>query len=68
VKLVDGTTVYVQTSDGNVVTVRTDGGTTVSTTAKGKLSDVRAGQPITVQGAAGPDGTVTATAVTTGKK
>ena len=64
VKLVDGTTIYVQTPDGNVVTVKTDGRTTVSTAKKGKVSDVRAGQTVTVQGAAGADGTVTATSVT----
>jgi hypothetical protein len=68
VKLVDGTTIYVQTADGTVVTVKTDGKTTVSTAAKGKISDVRAGQSITVQGAAGSDGTVTATSVTATKK
>ncbi|MFF5290560.1 DUF5666 domain-containing protein [Paractinoplanes globisporus] len=64
VKLVDGTTIYVQTPDGNVVTVKTDGKTTVSSAKKGKLSDVKAGQSVTVQGAAGADGTVTATSVT----
>ncbi|MFI5896741.1 hypothetical protein ACIA5D_42245 [Actinoplanes sp. NPDC051513] len=64
VKLVDGTTIYVQTPDGNVVTVKTDGKTTVSTAKKGKVADVKAGQSITVQGATGSDGTVTATSVT----
>jgi len=64
VKLVDGATIYVQTPDGNVVTVKTDGKTTVSTAKKGKVADVKAGQSITVQGATGSDGTVTATSVT----
>jgi len=64
VKLVDGDTIYVQTADGNVVTVKTDSKTTVSTAKKGKVSDVKAGQSVTVQGAAGTDGTVTATSVT----
>jgi hypothetical protein len=67
VKLVDGATIYVQTSTGDVVTVKTDGKTTVSTAAKGKVSDVKAGQSVTVQGAADADGTVTATSVTTQK-
>ncbi|WP_240670347.1 hypothetical protein [Actinoplanes solisilvae] len=65
VKLVNGTTIYVETADGSVVTVKTDGGTTVATA--GKLADVKAGQSITVQGSAAADGTVTATAVTARK-
>jgi len=64
VKLVDGDTIYLQTADGNVVTVKTDGKTTVSTAKKGKVSDVKAGESVTVQGATGADGTVTATSVT----
>jgi hypothetical protein len=36
----------------------------VSTAKAGKVSDVQAGQSITVQGAAGSDGSVTATSVT----
>jgi hypothetical protein len=65
VKLVDGTTIYVQTADGEVVIVKTDAKTTVAAAKEGRLADVKAGQPVTVQGAAGPDGTVTATSVTT---
>ncbi|MEU4427831.1 hypothetical protein AB0F81_45015 [Actinoplanes sp. NPDC024001] len=65
VKLVNGRTIYVETEDGTVVTVKTSGDTTVSTATKGKLSDVKAGDSVTVQGAAAEDGTVTATAVTT---
>lgn len=68
VKLVNGTTIYVQTADGELVTVRTDGATTVATAEKGRLSDVKAGQPVTVRGTAGEDGTITATSVTTEKK
>jgi hypothetical protein len=64
VKLVDGRTIYVEKADGTVVTVRTDGATTVSTAAEGKLSDVRAGQAVTVEGATAEDGSVTATKVT----
>jgi hypothetical protein len=68
VKLVDGDTIYVQTAAGDVVTVKTSGSTTVQTATKGTVKDVKAGQSITVQGAAGTDGTVTATSVTAGKK
>jgi len=67
VKLVDGTTIYVETADGTVVTVRTSGDTAVQTATTGKLKDVKAGDTVSVQGAAGADGTVTATTVTKGK-
>jgi hypothetical protein len=67
VKLVDGTTIYVQTADGNVVTVNTSGKTAVSAASKSTLKSIKAGQKVTVQGAAGSDGTVTATSVTTQK-
>jgi hypothetical protein len=68
VKLVDGTTIYVQTAAGDVVTVKTDGKTSVATAQKIKITKVRAGQSITVRGATGADGTVTATSVTTQPK
>ena len=68
VKLVDGDTIYVQTAAGDVVTVKTSGSTTVQTATKGTLKDVKAGDSVTVAGAADADGTVTATSVTAGKK
>jgi hypothetical protein len=67
VKLVDGTTIYVQTPGGDVITVRTNGKTTVQTATKSSVKDVKAGQTVTIQGPAGTDGTVTATSVTAGK-
>ena len=67
VKLVNGTTIYVETSDGTVVTVRTSGKTTVQSATKGKLKDVKAGDTVSVQGAADSEGTVTATTVTESK-
>jgi hypothetical protein len=68
VKLVDGDTIYVQTAAGDVVTVRTSGSTSVQTATKGTVSDVKVGDGVTVQGAAGSDGTVTATSVTAQRK
>jgi hypothetical protein len=67
VKLVNGTTIYIETADGSVVTVKTDGKTTVSTAAKSKLTDVKAGQSVAIQGTTATDGTVTATTVTATK-
>jgi hypothetical protein len=68
VKLVDGDTIYLTTADGTVVTVKTTGRTSISTANKGTLKDLRTGDSVTVQGAAGSDGTVSATSVTaTGK-
>ena len=67
VKLVDGSTIYVQTADGSLVTVNTSGKTTVSAASKSTLKSVKAGQKVTVQGATGSDGSVTATSVTTQK-
>ncbi|WP_305784742.1 DUF5666 domain-containing protein [Symbioplanes lichenis] len=64
VKLVDGTTIYVETTGGDVVTVRTSGDTAVKKATTGKLKDVKAGDTVSVQGSADADGTVTATSVT----
>ncbi|WP_249714383.1 hypothetical protein [Rhizomonospora bruguierae] len=68
VKLIDHGTVYVQTASGDVITVKTTGNTKVGVTRAGKLTDLKAGDSVTVQGSAGSDGTVTATAVTAGPK
>jgi hypothetical protein len=67
VKLVDGTTVYVQTPDGNVLSVRTNGSTAVRVTQSGALTDLTPGTQVSVEGPASSDGTVTATKVTKGK-
>ncbi|GIJ70062.1 DUF5666 domain-containing protein [Virgisporangium ochraceum] len=61
VKLVDGTTVYIETPDGQTITVRTTGDTVVL--VPGRLADLAVGSTVTVQGQ-NADGTVTATSVT----
>jgi hypothetical protein len=61
VKLVDGNTVYIETPDGQTITVKTTDQTQVLT--PGKLSDLAAGATVSVQGQSA-DGTVTATSVT----
>ena len=67
VKLVDGTTIYLTTAAGEVVTVKTTGTTKVSTIQAGTLKNLKAGATVTVQGQTGTDGTVTATTVTAQK-
>jgi hypothetical protein len=66
VKLVDGTTVYVELPDGTVITVRTNGSTTVQTAQPGSLADLSVGATVTVDGARAGE-TVTATKVTKAK-
>ena len=51
-----------------MVTVRTGNSTDITTATKGTLKDVKAGDSVTVQGAADAEGTVTATTVTSTKK
>jgi hypothetical protein len=67
VKLVDGTTVYITTADGQTVTVRTNGSTAVQVTQPGTLADLAPGTQVSVDGPAASDGTVTATKVTRAK-
>ncbi|MDT4989772.1 MAG: hypothetical protein QOI74_3866 [Micromonosporaceae bacterium] len=66
VKLVDGATVYVQTADGNLVTVRTNATTAVRIAQNGALTDLVPGATVSVEGPADATGTVTATKVTKG--
>ena len=61
---VDSTTVYVKTAQGTDVKVSTSDSTTVGVTQQGKLSDLKPGSTVVVQGQAGSDGTVTAQAIT----
>jgi hypothetical protein len=67
VKLVDGTTVYITTPDGQTVTVKTNSTTTVQSQQTLNLSDLPVGATVSVRGSTGSDGTVTATQVTTTK-
>lgn len=66
VKLVDGTTVYVDTGAGGIVAVRTDGSTKISVTKSGSLKDMSPGSTVVVQGAAGSDGSITARTILEG--
>jgi hypothetical protein len=64
VKLVDHGNVYVQTAAGDVVKIQTDPATTISVVKNGTVDDLHAGATVVVQGAAGADGTITATSIT----
>jgi hypothetical protein len=61
---IDGGTVYVKQPDGTVVKVTTSDTTQVSKTAVGKVSDLKAGETIVIQGQKSGDGTVTAQRIT----
>jgi hypothetical protein len=67
VKFVEGNTVYVQTTDGKIVTVKTSGSTAVQVTANGALADLSPGAQLNVEGSAAGDGVINATKVTKGK-
>ncbi|WP_328469344.1 DUF5666 domain-containing protein [Actinoplanes sp. NBC_00393] len=66
VKLVDGSTFYLQTADGGTVTVKTSDATTVKVAQPAALSSLTAGQQVTVQGSADAEGVVTAILVNAG--
>ena len=66
VKLVDGNTIYVQTTSGGVVPVKTTGSTKISVSKSGTTADITPGQTVLVQGSPGQGGTVNATSVNEG--
>ncbi|MGW2863896.1 hypothetical protein [Streptomyces sp. NPDC001205] len=66
VKLVDGSTLYVTDTQGNVVKVTTAGSTQVTEAKSGKVSDLQPGQTVTVRGSQNAAGDVAATTVTEG--
>ena len=62
VKLVDGSTVYLQTESGEVITIRTNGDTSVQ--VPGQLKSFKAGDKVSVAGDTDANGSVTASSVT----
>jgi hypothetical protein len=66
VKLVKGSTLYVTTTDGNVVKVSVPSATAVTKTVTTKLAALKPGDAVTAIGAAGSDGVIKAQRVTVG--
>jgi hypothetical protein len=68
ITLVDGTTVYVTTSTGDVVIVKTSASTTVQSQQTLAVKDLKVGTSVTVRGTTASDGSVTATSITSQAK
>ena len=66
VKLVDGTNVYITTADGSIVKVTTSPTSKVTKASPGAVSDLKAGDTVTVQGTTGADGTIAASSISQG--
>jgi hypothetical protein len=64
VTVVSGDTLYVTAANGTVYTVKTTGSTTVSIASSGTLSQLKAGQTVTIAGSPDSSGNVTATSIT----
>jgi hypothetical protein len=63
---IDGDTITVTLSDGTTTTITTSADTAVTTTTDGSVSDIVAGDTVTVAGATGADGAVAATSISEG--
>jgi hypothetical protein len=61
-----GDTLYVTNSEGNTVKVNTSASTSVTKTVKTKVKGIHPGETVTVTGATGPNGAVSAESVSVG--
>ncbi|HEY5286032.1 MAG TPA: hypothetical protein VIJ50_02895 [Solirubrobacteraceae bacterium] len=66
VAYLDGDTLYVTSAEGNTVKVKTSPSTSVTKTVKTKVKGIRPGETVTVLGATGTDGTVSAESISVG--
>ncbi len=64
VSYIQGTTLYVTTASGSVIKVRVPKGVSVDRTVKARVSGIRPGESVVVQGSIATNGTVKATSVT----
>jgi hypothetical protein len=60
VKLIDGANIYITDANGTVVKVATTPQSQISITAPGSVTAIKPGDNLTVSGATGSDGTITA--------
>ena len=63
IKLIDGSTVYVQTSAGDIVQVATSAGTKVTASSTVPVKDLQPGETVIVEGSKNSSGGVTATSI-----
>jgi hypothetical protein len=63
IKLIDGSTVYVQTPGGDIVQVSTSAGTKVTASSTVRVKDLQPGQTVIVEGSKNSTGGVTATSI-----
>lgn len=63
IKLIDGSTVYVQTSTGDIVQVSTSAGTKVTASSTVPVKDLQPGEAVIVEGSKNSSGGVSATSI-----
>jgi hypothetical protein len=63
IKLIDGSTVYVQTPGGDIVQVSTSAGTKVTASSTVRVRDLQPGETVIVEGSKDSAGGVTATSI-----
>jgi hypothetical protein len=66
VAYLDGSTLYVTNSEGNTVKVTTSAGTTVTKTVKSTLAGIHPGETVTITGATGSSGAISAESISAG--
>jgi hypothetical protein len=63
IKLIDGSTVYVQTTAGDIVQVATSAGTKVTVSSTVPVKDLQPGETVIVQGSKNSSGAIAATSI-----
>jgi hypothetical protein len=63
IKLIDGSTVYVQTTEGDIVQVTTSAGTKVTVSSTVPVKDLQPGETVIVEGSKNSSGAVSATSI-----
>ena len=63
IKLIDGATVYVQTTAGDIVQVATSAGTKVTVSSAVPVKDLQPGETVIVEGSKNSSGAIAATSI-----